>query len=415
MHQFKRWVIFTAAVFLMIAAALANTPNLYFMAALLLLLPGISYVLGMFSLNDLEFDREIPGSGWEGEQTTFHVIVRSKSRITRLFLQAQDDLPEPLHAQRDGEVYFNAPPNSTIRVPYSVELTKRGAYTIRSITITAMDPLGIYSFSKRYTVESEILVYPSPQRIPDFVLSGAERYGFRDMPIAATRGSGVDPDGVREYIPGDPLRRMHWKSTARTGKLSVIEFEESRAVNVVMVLDLHEGTDIGEGRQSTLEYLVKAAASIAQTAIQQGASVRLVMSDTPDPADFAGRGSEHLYTVLGSLARAEANDAEGFADTFVRRVGILAPGTTMIVLTAGLDRDLPGAIAHYTGAGAQVLVFYADGRTFSPGGRFPSAEAQQIFIEQISGTKAVPVLIRRNDEGLIKPEQIEDVRRFTEN
>jgi uncharacterized protein (DUF58 family) len=131
----------------------------------------------------------------------------------------------------------------------------------------------------------------------------------------------VDPDGVRQYVPGDPLRRMHWKSTARTGKLNVIEFEESHALNVVMAIDLARDSVVGEGRQSTLEYLVTAAASIAQLAVRQGASVRLVSGDTPDPADFAGRGSEHLFLVLSSLARAEANQPESLGSRLVERVG----------------------------------------------------------------------------------------------
>src|SRR5438094_6216291 len=132
----------------------------------------------------------------------------------------------------------------------------------------------------------------------DVAVSGSERFGVRDFPIAATRGSGVDPDGVREYIPGDPLRRMHWKSTARTGRLSVIEFEESRSINVVLALDLSRIAHFGEGRQSTLEYLIRAAASIAQSALRQGAGIRLVTSDTPDVADLMGRGYDHLYSVL---------------------------------------------------------------------------------------------------------------------
>src|SRR5205085_6928897 len=110
---------------------------------------------------------------------------------------------------------------------------------------------------KRVNCRSEFLVFPVPEPIPDIVLSGAERYGFRDLPVAAARGSGVDPDGVREYVPGDPLRRMHWKSTARTGKLSVIEFEESRAVNVVLVIDLFWSAHTGSGKDSTLEYLIR--------------------------------------------------------------------------------------------------------------------------------------------------------------
>jgi uncharacterized protein (DUF58 family) len=407
MNHYKRWVIYTAALFLLISATLVNTPNLYFMAALLLVLPVISYLLGMFALRDLEFDRETPASGWEGEVATFQAVVRSRARLPKLFLQAADALPDAL-VPVDQEVMFNAAPMSTTKIPYRVELTRRGAYKIEGMHVTALDPLGIYAFRHTYPVVSELLVYPTPQIIPAFALSGAERFGFQDLPIAATKGSGVDPDGVRQYVPGDPLRRMHWKSTARTGKLNVIEFEESHALNVVMALDLSRDSVVGEGRQSTLEYLVTAAASIAQLAIRQGASVRLVSGDSPDPADFAGRGSEHLFLVLSSLARAAADQPGSLGSRLVERVGPILPGTTLIVLTARPDEELPGALAHYTAAGIQSYVFYADPLSFQDLPKPAAEERQRQYMSSLLGAQAAVLLLRRNDERQIQPEPITD-------
>jgi uncharacterized protein (DUF58 family) len=414
MHQYKRWVIFTAALFLVISAALVNGPQLYYMAAILLTLPWASYFLGMLALRDLEFSRETPSSGWEGEIATFFIVVRSRARMPRMFLRAQDHLPEWLRVVEPEPPFFNAAPHDATKIPYRVELLKRGAYKIEWMTVLSQDPLGIFAFARRIPVPSEILVYPVPQDIPDISLSGAERFGYRDLPIAATRGSGVDPDGVRDYVPGDPLRRMHWKSTARTGKLNVIEFEESRAINVVMVMDLQQGTNVGEGKETTLEYLVRAAASIAQTAIRQGASVRLVTGDTPDIADFAGRGSEHLYSVLTGLARVEAADPLPLSRRFVSRVGLLTPGTTLIVLTAALDEDLPGALAHYSATGTQIAVFYADQRTFD--GRFtrPTPAAQRAFMEGLLMATAAPYIIRKSQDGLLRPEPVQNVQSFPE-
>lgn len=411
MNNFKRWVIYTAAFFLLIAASLVNVPNLYYMAALLLVLPWVSYGLGMLSLRNLEFDREVLGSGWEGETTTFSVIVRSSSKLPRLFLQAKDDLPEWLSPAEEPPL-FNAAADSETTIPYRVELGKRGAYTIETMHVTALDPLGIYSFTRSYPVRSEVIVYPVPQIIPDFVLSGAERFGFRDLPIAATKGSGVDPDGVREYVPGDPLRRMHWKSTARTGKLNVIEFEESHAVNVVLALDLYKGSNIGTGKETTLEYLVRAAASIAQMAIRQGASVRLVTGDTPDPADFAGRGSEHFLMILTALARAEATDTVPLAESLVRRVGHLLPGTTLILLTAHPDIELADAIAHYSVGGTQVITLYADPASFASG-LHTKQGATGAFLEGLVAAKVLPYMLRKNEKSHIQPELITDVRHFT--
>jgi len=412
MQPYKRWAIFTAAFFLVISAALINGLHLYYMAALLLALPWVSYLLGMFALRGLEFSRETPSVGWEGEIATFQVVVHSQARTPRLFIQAEDPFPEWLRPVDESPPLFNAAPRTTTRISYRVELLKRGAYRLEWMQITALDPLGIFSFSKRVPVASEILVYPVPQPIPDILMSGAERYGFRDLPIAATRGSGIDPDGVREYVPGDPLRRMHWKLTARTGKLNVIEFEESRAVNVVLALDLHQGSNVGEGKETTLEYLIRAAASLAQAAVRQGASVRLVTGDRPDPWDFGGRGSDHFFTILTGLAHAEATDPNLLSARLVSRVGALQPGTTIIVLTGTTDPLLPGALAHYAASGTQVIVLYADPLSFMPGARVPTPEAQRHFIEGLLGAQVLPLLIRRQEGSRLLLEPIQDARFF---
>lgn len=412
MGSIKLIAIFTAAVYLIIAATIVNAYQLFYMAALLLALPGVSYLVGRFALRDLEFAREVPGTGWSGETVTFTLTVRSRSRLPRLFLQAHDDLPRFLRLADSAPPHFHAAPGGATHVPYEVQLLKRGAYTIPGLTVSAVDPLGMFTFRTRVPLESEMLVYPMPEEIGDMVLSGAERYGSRDLPIAAARGSGVDPDGVREYVPGDPLRRMHWKSVARTGKLNVIEFEESRALNVVLVLDLHSGTDVGEAAETTIEYLVRAAASIAQLAVRQGASVRLIRSDEPDPAQSPGRGTEHLFLILASLARAEANDSESLSARLVQRVGVLQPGTTLMVLTADADPDLPGALAHYTSGGAQVFVLYADALAF---GRAPhlTRQAQAAFLEGLYAARTAPSVLRRSPDGRLRPETVQNAGYFS--
>ena len=412
MHQYKRWVIYTASFFLILSASLVGSPNLYYMAAILLMLPVIGYLVGMFNLRNLAFSRELPPSGWDGDTAEFKLVAHSTSRLPRLFLEARDQLPAWLMPEDPNGFVFSARANAITRVPYRVQLLKRGAYRLESVQVTALDPLGIFSFSKRFDAPGEILVYPVPEPISDIVLSGAERYGLRELPIAAVRGSGVDPDGVREYIPGDPLRRVHWRSTARTGKLSVIEFEESRAVNVVLALDMSKAAVYGEGRESTFEYLIRVAASLAQAALRQGASVRLITGDEISPATAAGRGTDHMYAILGDLARAEPFEARPFSETLVSRTGIIAPGTTLVVLTSGLERGLAETLSHFTVEGCQVVVVYADPRSFEPKARISTRELHSVM-ESFYGANTAPFVLTRGEPGAaLRLESAQDARYF---
>jgi uncharacterized protein (DUF58 family) len=228
----------------------------------------------------------------------------------------------------------------------------------------------------------------------------------RELPVAAVRGSGVDPDGVREYVPGDPLRRMHWKLTARTGRLSVIEFEESRAVRVVIALDTSVHAQAGHGPQSTFEYLVRTAASIAQQAIRHGSAVRLVASE-PDEASVADRGADHLYTILSTLARSEPETQTPLGERLLENVGMMPAGNSLLVLTSGVDPSLPAALQQYVSAGTMVTVVYADPAGFSSDKKDDPDERSE-YLNSLCAAQASVYVISRRDDRAIAPEKVCD-------
>src|SRR5260221_4736298 len=120
MQHYNRWVIYPASAFLVLAAALTAQPQMYYMAAILLSLPLVSYLLGMFALRDLEFTRETPEVGWDGDTAEFHLVVRSKAKTSRLFLEAEDHLPEWLEPENHEPILFKAPANSISKIPYRI-------------------------------------------------------------------------------------------------------------------------------------------------------------------------------------------------------------------------------------------------------------------------------------------------------
>jgi uncharacterized protein (DUF58 family) len=358
----KKLAIFTAAVFLIISATLVTNQNLYYMAALLLVLPAVSYLIGMLSVRGLEVSRQMPVSAWEGETGRFILQVSSSARVPRLFLQVDDNLPRWLKAEGGRIRRFTVPVGETVQVECPILFEKRGHYHLQTLKITALDPLGLVAFTKEFEAPIDLIVYPVPQPLPSALMAGGDRFGFRDVPTNAVRGSGVDPDGVREYVPGDPLRRMHWKSTARTGRLSVIEFEEPRAVNLCIALDLKRGTDLGEGKKTTLEYLVKLAASLVETSIRHGAAVRLVLGSRQD---VSGSGIDHLYGCLAALAGAEADDTLSIADVMQKWTVEGAAAHSVMVLTADPDLRTAAAMADTASQGSIVSLAYADPASFA--------------------------------------------------
>ena len=168
------------------------------------------------------------------------------------------------------------------------------------------------------------------------------------------------------------MRRIHWRQTARTGKLSVIEFEKSQATNLVIALDLEKGTEVGEGDDTTLEYGVRLAATLAQQAIEQGTSVRLLLpelanSDTSGMLAAAtrdGRGQSHVYLILDALARVEANSAMSLHQLVEENAVSVQPGTTLLIITAKPDTTLSASFAPYLAIGVKIGLAYVDPASF---------------------------------------------------
>jgi len=409
MRSFKWVTIGFGAVFLVALGSMLNADRIYYMAAILLALPCVSYGLGWYALRGLKAEREMPPAAWEGEEAAIVYAVTNATRIPRFFLAVQEDLPAWIEPLDPEPPLFNVGAGETTRVAYKVRFRKRGVYQARAFCVTAIDPLGVVAFTRSLPGEDELVVYPSPYKIQDLPLSGMDRYGWQELTTLVFHGSSVDPDGVRPYRPGDPLRRVHWRQTARTGQLTVIEFEEAQSLQLVIALDLQRGTDVGAGTETTLEYCVRVAAALTQQAIQVGASVQLLVPlEARSAPGYSGsleavatprRGQEQLFLVLDALARVQAVAHQPVSGLVEETVGILSPGTTLLVMTSRADGALPGVLARYTATGANVIVLYVDPQSFSGGkAALPAGLAEQ-FQAELLAVRAQPFVLRRDPSG----------------
>ena len=409
MQAFKRLTLALGAILILLVASAVGAPHLFFMAGLLVALAGISYLLGLLSQRGLTFRREMPAMAWEGEEGILVYSVTNPTRLFRFFLMIREPFPEWIEMLEVEPPLFNVAGMDTTRVGISVRFRKRGVYRVEWFDVTALDPLGVFAFTRRVPCEGEIVVYPMPQAMGSMPLSGQERNGWQEFSAAALRGNSVDPDGVRNYVPGDPLRRIHWRQTARTGSLSVIEFEEPQAVNLVIALDLLRGTEVGQGTETTLEYAVRLAATIAQQATEQGASVRLLLpspKDTRDAnalANTFGRGEEHLYRLLDSLARVEADTVMPLSEVLTSSLQVLPAGTTLIAMTASPEPGLVEALSRFTVNGGSVALIYVDPVSFgAKDGK--SMEAAQAVLADLLTVNVQTFVLRSNAFGDVLPE-----------
>ncbi len=198
------------------------------------------------------------------------------------------------------------------RAAYRFPTDRRGRFEIGPLRATLTDPFGLVSSSRRVLGTERVIVYP---RVHD-VVAPPDIGGLdldRDHPAVRPR---VETSGdfmtLREYAPGDDLRHVHWRSTARRGHLMMRQNETRRRAPVLLMLDVRPATH----DRASFERAVEAVASIA-TALDKAGRPFEVAWSTGTPIGAPGR--RHLAYVMDELAIVEPHGADRLLIASTRR------------------------------------------------------------------------------------------------
>ncbi|MBP5640545.1 MAG: DUF58 domain-containing protein [Victivallales bacterium] len=139
---------------------------------------------------------------------------------------------------------------------------KRGDYPLSEITIQGTDPVGLFIRTRAFQLLSSIVIYPPVFPIHDLALPMPEVFSMSlAQESISAAGDSQDFYGVREYHPSDGMKHIHWKSSAKYGRLMVREYERSAALSVCILIDACE-SDVTRKSQANFEFIVSMAASV---------------------------------------------------------------------------------------------------------------------------------------------------------
>jgi uncharacterized protein (DUF58 family) len=255
--------------------------------SLLLLIMSVPFLFGARAYDvdlTLAHERIVAGQGVDGE-----IVVRNHGR--RIALPGRLDIPVGR-----GLVEFGVPllrPGHTVAQPLEIPALPRGIVRVGPVTTVRSDPIGMLRREHAFPDVHELYVHPRTVSLPS-TSAGL----IRDLEGNATRRL-VDADmsfhAIREYAPGDSRRQIHWKSTAKTGRLMVRQFEESRRSRMAVILAAaqQEYLDADE-----FELAVSAAASLGLRAVRDARDLDIVLgSEIPRVVRGRLRAIRHLSTA----------------------------------------------------------------------------------------------------------------------
>ena len=214
---------------------------------------------------------------------------------------------------------------------------RRGLYQLGPTSIHSGDPFGVYSVTLTDSARAMLMVMPPVVPLPplDIIPGGYSGEG-RPLPDAPERT--VDASSVREYLPGDSLRLVHWKTTARHAKPFVRLFDGTPATDWWVLLDLQAEAQAGSGEESTVEHGIILAASLADRGLRAHRGVGLIVNGKNPGLAAASPG--HGAT-LGDPAQAGAGPPGDtpLAEVLERARPSLGRNASLLVITAASRLD----------------------------------------------------------------------------
>jgi uncharacterized protein (DUF58 family) len=271
----------------------------------------------------------------QGQTLSERVVIQNRSRLPKLWLEVDEPSDLPGHFVR--RVVSLKPHQKRTWRSASV-CQRRGLYTLGKLTVKSGDPFGLFRFKRSFGQSQSILVYPRPVELAEVRLPPAELLGEGQLhkPTHYVTSNAVS---VRQYEHGDSFNRIHWPSTAHARELMVKLFEMDPSSDVWIVLDLDQVAQAGQGDDSTEEYAITLAASVANHFSRSSRSVGLMAFDHTLQIIQPERGLGQYIRILQSLAVLHATGTVSLAQLLNEEGRRFGRHSTIVVITSSAQDD----------------------------------------------------------------------------
>lgn len=285
---------------------------------------------------------EVPTSVNNGETAEISIQVSNSSVLPAPWLQMTDSVPPALRVTAPMQTAFMLGAGASRDFTYAIRGARRGYYHLGPLRLVMGDVLGLYT--RQLTVPAaEMTVLPQILPLQSLILPAQQMFG--PLPSRMRRGEDpARPAGVRPYHASDGVRRLDWKSTARSGELQVRRAEPSVAPETTLALAFRGEDYPSHVLKDSLERAIIATASLGAALLARKLPVGFI-SNGHDPkypeAEVVlpqGKGEGHMQQLLQVLGRLESGTDVPLGERLARQP--LPWGGTMVLIVADLTADL---------------------------------------------------------------------------
>ncbi len=370
---FSRSLIQFSVIFIVLGILFGSGPLIAF-GVFLLAATLLARWWGKHALDDVRYERVIPENrAFEGEKLAVTLRMINDKLLPVPLIEVRDSVPENTLLDEDhlsptgypGYVHVSRSTHLSwyerIGWPLELEAPPRGYYRLGPARITTGDIFGFFPVETVSEKTDPIIIYPRLYTLPELGLPAERPFGE----IKGRDRIFEDPSriaGIRDYRPGDPMRRIDWKASARLQSLQSRVYEPSATMHLLVALNVNTMEHAWQGfMPDQLERALSVAGSVARHGFDAGYAIGLVANGSYPESDRpmrvpVGRSSDQLMRTLEALAvigPMTPTPLERVIDTEAPRFPY---GATLVCVTPRMDPPLAASLRRVAGAGHTVSV-----------------------------------------------------------
>jgi len=368
-----------------------------FLAALLLL----SWIASLFFRTRLDASRELPRYATAGQPCVYRVVVANRggrplagATVLERFRDPRPGYADWKRTREPGEErrnwwdrnvgYFRwrwlierhlprdaasaeipaLGPGERQELRLSFTPRRRGRIEMAGLTVGRTDALGLVRGLARLPLPARLVALPRRYRLPEVALPGRRKFQPGGVSLSNSVGDSEEFLALRDYRPGDPMQRVHWKSYARTGRPVVKEYQDEFFERHALVLD----TGTQKGEDAAFEDAVALAASFVYTIDTHECLLDLLFVGDGVRAYTSGRGQMQSGHMLEALSAVSPSEPAAFAELARAVIGRRDSLSSVILILLGWDEERGKLAAALQASGAEVRALLVCAKGARPAG-----------------------------------------------
>jgi uncharacterized protein (DUF58 family) len=356
-----------------LGVALSSGP-LIGLGAFMLLAGYVATKWAEHALDGVTYQRIIPEDrAFAGEKLRMTLRLINDKLLPLPWVELRDLVPEnlPIAEERlspstsPGQVYLSRSTHLSwyerVNWPLELDAPARGYYRMGPARLASGDVFGFFTTEREDLDYTSIIVYPKTYTLEDLGLPAERPFGEKKGRDRIFEDPGRIA-GLRDYRPGDSIRRIDWKATARRMELQSKVYEPSSTLHMLVAVNVHTLAHSWEGYvPETLERVLSVAGSIARYGFEAGYAVGLIANGAYPTSDRpmripVGRRPDQLMHILEALGVIGPLTLTPVHAVINREAQTFPFGATLVCVTSRMDPELAASLERIAHAGHSVTV-----------------------------------------------------------